>query len=104
MKVDDFLLAVGIQPDAYRDDDRIVLLRPQQFEPPGRLPAQGAHLEIGQAPEVDRLFATHKVSGSLFYHEPQQLRLTSFDAKSPFGTATTYTSLVSQFVPSGERN
>jgi hypothetical protein len=104
MKADEVLLALGVRPEAYRSDERIVLLRPQEISPAGPLPAQGADLEINQAPEVDRLFSNHRYSGSLFYHGPQRARIASFDAKSPFGAATTYTSLVSELSPSAERN
>ncbi len=40
----------------------------------------------------------------MFYHEPQKTRLPSFDLKSPFGPANTYTWLVSQMSPGGSRN
>src|SRR6185503_12014452 len=49
-------------------------------------------------------FSANRDSGSLFYHEPQKARLASFDAKSPFGAANTYTWLVSQMSPAGDRN
>ena len=49
-------------------------------------------------------FGGGRKPGSLFYHEPQKVRLASFDAKSPFGPANTYTWLVSQMSPSGDRN
>ncbi len=104
MKADEVLLALGIRPEAYHSDERIVLLRPQEIGPAGPLPAQGVDLEINQAPEVDRLFSNHRYSASLFYHEPQRARIASFDAKSPFGAATTFTSLVSELSPSAERN
>src|SRR5205823_7445941 len=88
----------------YRDRDDIVFLRPQRMSPPGSLTANGADLEVNLSPEVDRLFSGGRDSGSLFYHEPQKARLASFDAKSPFGPANTYTWLVSQMSPSGDRN
>src|SRR6185503_16718492 len=49
-------------------------------------------------------FSANRDSGSLFYHEPQKARVASFDAKSPFGAANTYTWLVSQMSPSGDRD
>lgn len=104
VKVDDVLLGLGVRPDAYRNDERIILLRPQEVRPAGALAAQAVELEVNTAPEVDRLFSVHRHSGSLFYHEPQRVRVASFDAKSPFGAANTFTSLVSEFSPSAERN
>ncbi len=82
-----------------------MLLRPQHLKPTsGPLPAQAADLEINLAPEMDKLFANNHEQASLFYHEPQKTRLASFDLKSPFGAANTYTWLVSQMSPSGHRN
>ena len=104
-RLDESLTELGIHTQAYRDDSDIVLLRPQHLKPPsGPLPAQAADLEINLAPEMDKLFANTKHSASLFYHEPQKARLASFDAKSPFGAANTYTWMVSQMLPSGDRN
>ena len=70
----------------------------------GSLSAQAADMEFNLLPEADRLFVQGPPAGSLFYHEPQKARLASFDAKSPFGQASTYTWLVSQMSPSGSRN
>ena len=78
---------------------------PQHLRPRSRpLAARAADLETNLAPEMDRLVANGRQTGSLFYHEPQKARLASFDAKSPFGAANTYTWLVSQMSPSGDRN
>lgn len=103
-KVEEVLLALGIRPEAYRSDERIVLLRPQEISPTSSLLAQGIELEVNPAPEVDRLFSLHQHSGSLFYHEPQRARVPSFDAKSPFGASSTFTALASEFSPSADRN
>lgn len=104
-RLDEALTELGIRAQAYHEDGGIVLLRPQHLKPAlGSLPAQAADLEINLAPEMDRLFANSRQPGSLFYHEPQKARLASFDAKSPFGAANTYTWLVSQMSPSGDRN
>ena len=104
-KLDDALVELGIQAQAYRDDANIVFLRPQHLKPTsGPLPAQAADLEINLAPEMDRLFAGASQPASLFYHEPQKARVTSFDLKSPYGAANTYTWLVSQMSPAGDRN
>lgn len=104
--LDEALLELGIRPQAHRDDAGIVLLRPQSLKP--HAPAQSlAHSDWESllAPgETDRLFGGGAVSGSLFFHEPQKARLSSFDAKSPFGTSNTHTWLVSQMSPSGDRN
>ncbi|MEX2112951.1 MAG: hypothetical protein WD845_07180 [Pirellulales bacterium] len=104
-KLDDALMELGIRAQAYQNDPQIVFLRPQHLKPAaGPLPAQAADLEINLAPEMDKLFESTGHPGSLFYHEPQKARLTSFDLKSPFGAANTYTWLVSQMSPSSDRN
>ena len=104
-KFDDALIELGLRAQAYHDDERIVLLRPQLLRPAiGSLPAQAAEVEINLAREMDELFAHTPLPGSLFFHEPQKARLASFDAKSPFGPANTYTWLVSQMSPSGDAN
>jgi hypothetical protein len=102
MRLDEVLLSLGLKPDDFQDDP-VVFLRPQQVEPMDSLSAHAVDLELNLAPEVDRLFSGN-AAASLFYHEPQKLRLAAFDAKSPFGSANTYTWLVSQCSPSGFRN
>ncbi len=103
--LDETLLELGIEAEAYRDDDNLVLLRPQHLRPSsGPLHAQASDMEINAAPEMDRLFADAALPATLFYHEPQKARLTSFDLKSPFGPANTYMWMVSQMSPSGDRN
>lgn len=105
-KLDEAMLELGIRAASYHDEQDIVLLRPQHIKPPaGASPAQSADWEINLAPgEMDRLFGGGSQAASLFYHEPQKVRLASFDAKSPFGPANTYTWLVSEMSPSGDRN
>ncbi len=105
-KLDEAMLELGIRAGSYQDEQDIVLLRPQHIKPPaGASPVQAADWEINLAPgEMDRLFGGGSQTASLFYHEPQKVRLASFDAKSPFGPANTYTWLVSEMSPSGDRN
>ncbi len=102
MRLDDVLLGLGLRPESFRDDP-VIFLRPQNIEPMDTLAVHAVELELNLAPEVDRLFAGPQAA-SLFYHEPQRLRLASFDAKSPFGSENTYTWLVSQFAPSDLHN
>jgi hypothetical protein len=104
-RLEDALKELGIHVPAYQATAGIVLLRPQLLRPAtGRLGAQAMETEIYQSAEMDRLFAGATPGGSLFYHEPQKARLASFDLNSPFGAVNTYTWLVSQMSPSGERN
>ena len=103
-KIDQALLAVGIRPEAYRNEPGIVLLRQQRLSPPGSLAAQAIDLETNRSTEWDAAVRDEPTTGSLFFHEPQRTRLASFDAKSPFGKDKTYTWLVSQFSPSEDQN
>ncbi len=102
--VDAVLLSLGIVPALYRQQEHVVFLRPQRVEAGDNLASTGVDLELNHSPDVDRTFSIGHDAGSLFYHEPQKARLASFDAKSPFGAASTYTWLVSQISPSGDRN
>ena len=52
--------------------------------------------------DVDRYFQTGGTPGSLFFHQPREVHIESFDQKSPFKPS--YTWLVSQPVPSGQQN
>jgi hypothetical protein len=101
-KNQDALLGVGIDPELYRDLEGVVLLRPHRIAPLNSLPGHAVDLELNLDGSLDRLFADSPQSGSLFYHEPQEARLASFDAKSPF--KKTYTWLASQPAPSGVYN
>ncbi len=101
------LLRVGIDVQYYQGEDNpdswdVVLLRPRQVTPTGRLSTQATSLEVDQMSDVDHYFQGLAVPGSLFFHPPHEARIESFDRKSPF--RPTYTSLVAQAVPSGHRN
>jgi hypothetical protein len=96
------LLRMGIDARRYGSTKEIVLLRPERIAPRWSLGAQAVNLEIKQMPDVDRYFQELPEQGSLFFHKPQEIRLASFDAKSPF--KPTYTWLATQAVPAGAQN
>jgi hypothetical protein len=97
------LLRVGIDARHFQDDgQRIILLRPERVLPQLNLATRAADLEINQMADVDRYFQSGAVSGSLFFHQPHEFHVDSFDQKSPFKPG--YTWLISQPVPSGEQN
>ncbi len=101
-KNQDALESVGINPELYRELKGVVLLRPQRIAPLNSLPGQAVNLELNLDARLDRLFADSGQAGSLFYHEPQEARLASFDAKSPF--KRTYSWLAAQPAPGGVYN
>jgi hypothetical protein len=96
------LLRAGIDTQLYKDNEGLVLLRPERITPGGRLSAQALDLEAGQMPDADACFRGASTPGSLFVHRPQQVRVESFDELSPFQPS--YTWLVAQPVPSGWQN
>ena len=98
----DSLLLAGIDPRQYQDDPNIVLLRSQRIVPGGRLNAQAIDLEINQMPDADGYFGGLPCPGSLFFHPPQEVRIPSFERRSPFPAANT--SLLMQSVPSSQGN
>jgi hypothetical protein len=107
-KLEDVLLTLGIQPQRYRANDGLVFLRPQRILPPGPIVTRAVEMELERSAELDQFAAASAMAGSLLFHEPQKepriTRLTSFDAKSPFGKDKTYTWLVAQLTPAGSRN
>jgi hypothetical protein len=79
-------------------------LRPWPQASSERWAAQATALGLAADADWDRWAQKSTLQGSLFYHEPQRLRLPSFDAKSPFGKDKTFTWQVAQFTPSGLAN
>ncbi len=96
------LLAAGIDVAACHGIEGIIVLRPNFASRPESAEFRAAVLSWNESSKVDRAFATADTPASLFFHAPKQMRLGSFDAKSPF--RNTYTWLVSQPSPSGEAN
>jgi hypothetical protein len=92
----------GIDPRFFGDDRGIILLRPERVTPQWCLARQATNLELRQSPDLDRYFQPLWPSGALFFHQPQELRLASFDEKAPFRPC--YTWLAAQPVPSGDQN
>ncbi len=101
-KNEEALLGVGIDPKAFADHDEIVLLRPQRIAPLRSLSAQAVNLEVNLDPQFDRLFAAQQMPAALFYHEPQEGGLETFDAKNPFKGAPAR--LLAQPLPGGQYN
>ncbi|MGH7192625.1 MAG: hypothetical protein ACREJM_03720, partial [Candidatus Saccharimonadales bacterium] len=101
-RYEEALLTTGIAPQFYHDAESIVLLRPQRLAPLTSLVGQGMNREINLDPHLDRLFSQQPNPAALFYHESQNARLASFDAKNPFKSGATV--LHAQPVPSAQDN
>jgi hypothetical protein len=100
-RIDEVLLTLGIRPALYRDHQGLVFLRPERITPPAPVAAHAQDAQLARSAELDRLARESFLAGSLFWHEPPQLRLSSFEAKSPFGQDKTYAWLVAQMSPAG---
>jgi hypothetical protein len=103
VRLDATLAQKGLNLTDYTGQSGIAVLRPQLVRPAtGAMAA--ADSELYQSRELDQLFTSAGQRAALFYHDPQKARVAGFDAQSPFGAANTYTWLVSQMSPSGDRN
>ncbi len=97
-KPDDVLLQLGIDAQQLSRMDGIILLRGHSVTPPGPLTSNGVEIELERSAELDQHATAAAVAGSLFFHDPEKLRLQSADAKGPFGNEKT---LWSQMSPNG---
>jgi hypothetical protein len=95
-------LQAGIDLRLYRDDAQVVLLRPQRVLPTTQLTSQAIDLELAQMSEAASYFRGLPVSGSLFFHPPQEARLASFDQKVAVKSSSTL--LLTQAPPAGAQN
>jgi len=101
------LQRAGIDVRHYQDENGEstagpILLRPELIVGAGRLGAKAVGLELNQMPDVDHYFSAVSTPGSLFFHRPQEVRVESFDKKSPFQPSHTW--LVAQPAPSEMQN
>jgi len=96
--------AAGVNVPAYVPENGIVALRPHVVRPEFAGVRLGVESATNGSRELDELFATTNQRGAIFHHEPQKVRVASFDAKSPFGPSNTYTWLASQISPAGDQN
>jgi hypothetical protein len=98
------LEGASLLPNSAQTHANLDWLRPWPQSAQEHWASQASSLGLGMDPDWDRWARTSSLPGSLFYHEPQRLRLPSFDAKSPFGKDKTFTWQVAQFSPSGQAN
>ena len=108
MTIAEAMLQVGIDAKSFGRDSSLVLLRPETVTPRWSLAGQAVNLELAQMlevrqrPDMTRPFEDHSVPGSLFFHRSQEIRVSSFDQKSPFKPCHAW--LATQPVPSGWQN
>jgi len=98
----EMFLRAGIDARNFQSNRQLVFLHPVRLASGGDLAAKAAELQIGEMPDADRYFQGLSASGSLFFHVPREIRIPSFDQKSPIKPS--YAWLVSQPSPSGAQN
>lgn len=96
------MLRVGIDPRLYRQRGGPVLLEGKTIGPQWSLARQAVRLEIGRMSAAEHPWRDLPVTGAVFYHEPQEVRVKSFDAKSPY--QPTYTWLATTPMAAGAQN
>ena len=96
--------SAGVNVAAYVPESGIVALRPHVVRP--EIPGHWSGVESAtySSRELDEWFASTDQRGAIFHHEPQKVRVASFDVKSPFGASNTYAWLASQISPAGDQN
>ncbi len=103
--VEELLLAVGIAPEKYANhEDGIVLLRSRIVASDFSSIDPAAARQIDASLELDRRLSAVSKLGYLLQTHPRELRLPSFDAKSPFGAEFTHTRIAPHLVPSDSMN
>ncbi len=105
------MLRVGIDARLYRENDQMVMLKPQRIAPGRSLNEQAVDLHMATSSEADSYFSGDELrqrlspeTGSLFFHERITRRLPSFDRVSPFGPERTNVQLLAHIPPSGLYN
>ena len=93
---------VGINPRHFADAQGPVLLFGETLLPWTSLASQSVPLELESMRKVEDLVANYGAMGTLFYHQPQETSLASFDELSPFQPSATR--LTTQAVPSAAQN
>jgi hypothetical protein len=102
MTLEKTLLDLGIDAADLRADEHLVLLRPELIAPDWSLARQAINLEVDRMLQADTSLKDFAVPGSLFFHQPQETPLASFDEKNPHQPSFTW--LATEAVPSAARN
>jgi hypothetical protein len=93
---------VGIDPQLFSDPEGPVLLFGETVLPWTSLANQSVSLELESMRKAEDLASSYGAIGTLFYHQPQETWLASFDRISPFQPSRTR--LTTQAVPSAAQN
>ncbi|MCA9021322.1 MAG: family 10 glycosylhydrolase, partial [Planctomycetaceae bacterium] len=93
------LMEMGLDFSHYDQIENAVVLRPGHYD--AKQQTTSLKHVLNTHPTVDDAFKS-RLSGSLFYHDPVEIRIAEFDNISPWQPAFTW--LVSQAVPAAENN
>ncbi len=93
---------VGIDPRRFSDPDGPVLLFSETVSPWTSLANQAVPLELESMRKAEDLAGEFGATGALFYHQPQETSLPSFDQLSPFQPSRIR--LTTQALPSALQN
>ncbi len=102
LTLDQTMKQVGIDPQLFSDPEGPVLLFGETIRPWTSLADQSVALELENMRTGEDLAAKYGATGALFYHQPQETWLASFDGLSPFQPSRTR--LTTQTVPSAAQN
>ena len=92
----------GLAPELSASDSAIGLLRVKRMVEHADFGIRTSEFEIDQLYRAIPINSPGQLPGVLFYHPPQEIRLPSFDARSPIQPATT--AVVHQPIPWGFEN
>ncbi len=93
------LVEAGIDARSLAGTDGVVLVRARRLAPLVDLAEQAVNLRLNDDGEFDALCQGVGPAANLFYHEPQEMKLPSFDTQGPFARSKAW--LVSQPIPEG---
>ena len=96
------MMYVGVDPRRFSDPEGPVLLHGETVLPWTSLAHQSVPLELESMRNSEGLGSKYGATGTLFYHQPQETVLASFDQLSPFQPSLTR--LTTQAVPSAAQN
>lgn len=96
------MIQVGIDPRRFSDSEGPTLLYGETVRPWTSLAEQSVSLELESMRKAEDLANDFGATGAMFYHQPQETTLPSFDRLSPFETS--FTRLTTQALPSESQN
>lgn len=98
------LLGFGLDLERLESRSNVEFLRFQRVGPAQPLLGQAVNVEFRSRSLVDEYFRRSKHPAALWFHEPQMLRVQSFDAFNPYRSKISELLLISHFSASAEQH